>query len=39
MTLKMKSGAAASQMPDAVYLVLHFDSIMNVRDSGIEIFE
>jgi hypothetical protein len=39
MTLKMKSGAAAAQMPDTVYLVLHFDSIMNVRDSGIEIFK
>ena len=39
MTLKMKSGAAAAQMPDTVYLVLHFDSIMNTRDSGIEIFE
>jgi hypothetical protein len=39
MTLKMKSGAAASQMPDTVYLVLHFDSILNIRDSGIEVFE
>jgi hypothetical protein len=39
MTLKMKSTAAASQMPDTVYLVLHFDSILNIRDSGIEVFE
>ena len=39
MTLKMKSGTTAAQMPDTVYLVLHFDSIMNIRDSGIEVFE
>ena len=28
MTLKMKSTAASAQMPDTVYLVLHFDSIL-----------
>jgi hypothetical protein len=28
MTLKMRSAAASSQMPDTVYLVLHFDSIL-----------
>ena len=39
MTLKMKSGAQSSQMPDTVYLVLHFDSILNIRDSGCEVFE
>ena len=39
MTLKMKSGAASAQMPDTVYLILHFDSILNIRDSGIEVFE
>jgi hypothetical protein len=39
LTLKMKSGAAAAQMPDTVYITLHMDCIMNVKDSGIEIFE
>ena len=39
MTLKMKSGAASAQMPDTVYLVLHFDSILNIKDNGIEVFE
>ena len=39
MTLKMKSGAAAAQMPDTVYLTLHMDCIMNIKDSGIEIYE
>ena len=39
MTLKMKSGAASAQMPDTVYLILHFDSILNIRDSGCEVFE
>ena len=39
LTLKMKSGAPASQMPDTVYIVLHMDCIMNVKDSGIEIYE
>ena len=39
MTLKMRSTAASAQMPDAVYLVLHFDSIISIRDTGIEVFE
>ena len=39
MTLKMKSTAAAAQMPDTCYLVLHFDSILSIRDSGIEVFK
>ena len=39
MTLKMKWTAASAQMPDTVYLVLHFDSILNIRDSGIDVFE
>jgi len=39
MTLKMKSGAATDKMPDTCYLVLHFDSILSIRDSGIEVFE
>ena len=37
MTLKWKSTAASAQMPDTVYLVLHFDSILNIRDGGIEV--
>ena len=39
MTLKMKSAANVSAMPDTCYLVLHFDSILSIRDSGIEVFE
>ena len=39
MTLKMRSTAASTQMPDTVYLVLHFDSIVSIRDSGVEVFE
>jgi len=39
MTLKMKSTAPAADMPDTCYLVLHFDSILSIRDSGIEVFE
>ena len=39
MTLKMKSGASSGYMPDTVYLVLHFDSKLSIRDSGIEVFE
>jgi hypothetical protein len=43
MTLKMKASniatLQAAMMPDTVYLVLHFDSIMNIRDTGVEVFE
>jgi hypothetical protein len=40
MTLKMRATSGTSQyMPDTVYIVLHFDSIISIRDSGIEIFE
>jgi hypothetical protein len=39
MTLKMKSTAPVECMPDSCYLVLHFDSILSIRDSGIEVFE
>ena len=39
MTLKMRSSATSAQMPDTVYIVLHFDSIISIRDTGIEIFE
>jgi hypothetical protein len=39
MTLKMRSTAASTQMPDTVCLVLHFDSIISIRDTGIEVFE
>ena len=42
--LKMRAvGATASTnsacMPDTVYVTLHFDSILSIRDSGVEIFE
>ena len=39
MTLKMRSAAASSMMPDTVYLVLHFDSIISIREAGVEVFE
>ena len=42
MTLKMKladATTAGAGTPDTVYLVLHFDSILNIKDSGIEVFE
>ena len=39
MTLKMRSTAASQYMPDTVYIVLHFDSIVSIRDTGVEVFE
>ena len=39
MTLKMRSTCASAYMPDSIYIVLHFDSIVSIRDTGIEIFE
>ena len=39
MTLEMKSAAPSAIMPDTCYLTLHFDSILSIRDSGIEVFE
>ena len=39
MTLKMRSTAPSADMPDTVYLVFSFDSIISIRDAGVEIFE
>ncbi len=39
MTLRMRSTCAPEYMPDTVYIVLHFDSIVSIRDTGVEIFE
>ena len=43
MTLKVKAANIATltsaMMPDTVYLVLHFDSILNIRDTSVEVFE
>ena len=39
MTLKMRSSATSAHMPDTVYIVQHFDSIVSIRDTGIEVFE
>ena len=43
MTLKLKAANAATvtsaMMPDTVYLILHFDSILEIRDTGIMIYE
>ena len=39
MTLKMKSAALNNEMPDMCYITLHFDSILSIRDSGVEVFE
>ena len=37
MTLKLLSTAPSADMPDTVYLVLHFDSIVSIRDTGVEV--
>ena len=43
MTLKLKTANAATvtaaMMPDTLYLVLHFDSVLEIRDSGIMVYE
>ena len=39
MTLKMRSTCASVYMPDTVYIVLHFDSILSIRDTGVEVLE
>ena len=39
MILKMRASCASGYMPDIVYIVLHFDSIVSIRDTGIEVFE
>lgn len=43
MTLKLKASNIATltsaMMPDTVYLIMHFDSVMNIRDTGVEVFE
>ena len=39
MTLKMRATCASTYMPDTVHLILHFDSIVSIRDTGVEIFE
>ena len=39
MTLKMRSTSPSGDMPETVYLVLHFDSIISIRDTGVEVFE
>ena len=40
--LKMRAVGAAvisSVVADTVYVTLHFDSILSIKDSGVEIFE
>ena len=43
MTLKMKTANAATvtaaMMPDTLYLVLHVDSILEIKDSGVMVYE
>jgi hypothetical protein len=37
--IKPVGNAASATMADTVYVCLHFDSILSIRDSGVEIFE
>ena len=39
MTLEMRATAPSADMPDTVFLILHFDPIISIRDTGIEVFE
>ena len=40
-TIKLKngSGTPASAYPTGVYVVLHSDQIMNIRDTGVEVLD
>ena len=39
LTVKLKSSADAADMPDTMYVTLHFDTILQIGDSGIQVFE
>ena len=42
MTLKFKAlsgGAVPTDLPNSMYIHLHADCILNIRDTGVEVFE
>jgi hypothetical protein len=39
LTVKLKSAAPDAYMPDTMYVTLHFDSILQISDSGVQVFE
>ena len=39
MTVRAKCLGSSSRSPDSMYVVLHSDQILNIRDSGVEILE
>ena len=39
MTVRAKCLGSASKSPDSMYVVLHSDQILNIKDSGVEILE
>ena len=39
LTVKLKTSAPDTSMPDTMYVTLHFDSILQIGDSGIQVFE
>jgi hypothetical protein len=41
MTIKLKqaSGSAQSNLCNRIYITLHSDQILNIRDTGVEVFD
>ena len=41
MTVKVinQPGVIAAELPNTIYIVLHSDMVMNIRDTGVEVFE
>jgi len=39
MTVRAKCLGAAAKSPDSMYVVLHSDQILNIKDSGVEVLE
>ena len=40
MTVKCTSmSTVAAELPSTIYIVLHSDMVMNIRDTGVEVFE
>jgi len=39
LTVKLKSSVDSAVMPDTMYVTLHFDSILQIGDSGVQVFE
>ena len=39
LTVKLKSSVPSANMPDTMFVTLHYDSILQIGDSGIQVFE